>query len=86
MCVSSTVIQSLYYRLIVENRLNSRIHVRSRLRDDRHTAVKITHEQIADGHHHASLKLDSHSSSEVLAMMRINASTSEKSVVGENAC
>ena len=87
MCVSSTVIQSLHCGLIVGNRLNSRVHVRSRLRGDRQTVVKIGHEQVVDGHHRPSLKLDTHSSSEMLAMMKINETpTSEKSVVGENIC
>lgn len=68
--------------------LNSRVHVRSRLRGDRHTVVKITHEQVIDGHQHSSLKLESHSSSEMLAMMRVNeAPTLEKAVeAGENIC
>jgi hypothetical protein len=73
---------------IGDNRLNSRVHVRSRLRGDRHTVVKITHEQVIDGHQHSSLKLESHSSSEMLAMMRVNeAPTLEKAVeAGENIC
>lgn len=87
MCVPSTVIQSLYCGLIFENRLNSRVHVRSRLRGDKHTVIQITHEQVVDGHQHTSLKLDSHSSSEMLAMMEVKeAPTAEKEGVGENIC
>jgi hypothetical protein len=72
---------------IVENRLNSRVHVRSRLRGDGRTVVNITHEQVIDGPQHSSLKLESHSSSEMLAMMRVNeAPTKEKAGVGDNIC
>ncbi len=65
-------IQSLYSKqaLIVWNRLNSRVNVRSRLRAERRTVVTITHEQIIDGHPQSTLKLGSHSSSDMLAMMR----------------
>jgi len=52
--------------------LNSRIHVRSRLRGERRTLVTITHEQVMDGHPHSTLKIGSHSStSDMLAMMKV---------------
>jgi glucan phosphoethanolaminetransferase (alkaline phosphatase superfamily) len=67
--------------------LNSRVHVRSRLRGDGRTVVNITHEQVIDGPQHSSLKLESHSSSEMLAMMRVNEGpTKEKAGVGDNIC
>ncbi|KAH9075598.1 hypothetical protein EDB83DRAFT_2549282 [Lactarius deliciosus] len=60
--------------------LNSRVNVRSRLRGERRTVVTITHEQVIDGHPQSTLKLGSHSSSEMLAMMRIGEGTAEKAV------
>ncbi|KAH9005788.1 hypothetical protein EDB86DRAFT_2824886 [Lactarius hatsudake] len=73
--------------LIVGNRLNSRVNVRSKLRGERRTIVTITHEQVIDGHPQSTLKLGSHSSSEMLAMMRIREGTAEKAVgVDEDIC
>jgi len=71
--------------------LNSRVHVRSRLTGEKRTVVTISHEQVIDGHRHTTLKLDSHtnshSSSEMVAMMRINeARTAEKVVRDEDMC
>ncbi|KAH9043598.1 hypothetical protein EDB84DRAFT_1471810 [Lactarius hengduanensis] len=64
--------------------LNSRVNVRSRLR---RTVVTITHEQVVDGHPQSTLKLGSHSSSEMLAMMRVGEGTAEKAVgVDEDIC
>lgn len=72
---------------IAPNRLNSRVHVRSRLTGEKRTVVTISHEQVNDGHRHTTLKLDSHSSSEMLAMMRLDETrTAEKVVRDGDMC